>query len=207
MVSRNTDRYALSIVVGIIAMTLMLLAGSAGAVPAEEWNKTYGGAGENHAVYGGQTQEGSYILAGYAGSSQGGKFVWLTKTDTKGNMLWNRSFSRGDSNIASSAQQTTDGGYIVSGYTGPNTSSYKAWLVKTDSNGNEQWNKTFGISGYDVAYYVQQSSDGGYILAGKKRSRADRMSEEDFDAWLIKTDANGSEMRNKTFGGTGRDKL
>ncbi len=193
--------------VAITLIVLNIFVGSAGAVPVEDWNKTFGGIGENHAVYAGQTHDGGYILAGYAGSASDGKFVWLIKADTKGNVLWNRSFSRGDSNTASSARQTTDGGYILSGYTGKNTSSYKAWLIKTDFNGNEQWNKTFGTSGYDVASDVQQNLDGGYVIAGKKRSRPDRMSENDFDAWLIKTDANGNEMWNRTFGGTGRDEI
>ena len=196
--------------IGVIKIAIIVLgifASGAGAVPAEEWNKTFGGTGENHATYSGQTEDGGYILAGYAGSSQAGKFVWLIKTDANGNMLWNRSFSSGDFNTVSSAQQTTDIGYILSGYTGPNTSSYKAWLIKTDSNGSEQWNKTFGKSGFDVASSVHQSLDGGYILAGRKRSRPDRMSEDDFDAWLIKTDANGNEIWNKTFGGTGRDEI
>jgi hypothetical protein len=191
----------------IVMLVLSIFTGSAGAVPAEDWNKTFGGTGENHAVYAGQTQDEGYILAGYAGAAQAGNLVWLIETDGKGNMLWNRSFSRGDSNTASSAQKTTDGGYILSGYTGQNTSSYKAWLIKTDSNGSEQWNKTFGKSGFDVASSVQQSVDGGYIIAGRKRSRPDRISEDDFDAWLIKTDANGSEMWNRTYGGTGRDEI
>ncbi|VVB92510.1 Colicin E5 ribonuclease domain protein [uncultured archaeon] len=191
----------------VMMLFLGVFTGIASGVPLEQWNKTYGGTGENHAVYAGQIEDGSYILAGYAGASQAGRFVWLIKTDTIGNILWNRSFNREDYNTASSARQTTDGGYILSGYIGPNTSSYKAWLVKTDSNGNEEWNKTFGISGFDVAYSVQQSLDGGYIIAGKKRSPAYPMSDEGFDAWLIKTDANGSKMWNKTFGGTRRDEI
>ncbi len=194
-------------VIAIALIVLSIFTGSSGAVPAEEWNRTFDGIGENHAVYAGQTPDGNYILAGYAGYTNDGKFVWLMKTDAKGNILWNRSFSREESNVVSSAQITADDGYILTGYTGQNTSSYKAWLIKTDSNSRELWNKTFGNSGFDVASSVQQSVDGGYIIAGRKRSRPYRMSEDDFDAWLIKTDANGDEMWNKTFGGTGRDEI
>ncbi len=194
-----------------VAVTLIILsifAGGAGAVPAEEWNKTFGGMGENHAVYAGQTQDGGYILAGYAGSQSDGMFVWLIRTDMKGNVLWNRSFSRGNSNTASSAQQTTDGSYILSGYTGPNTSSYKAWLIKTDPNGNERWNRTYGENIYSWAYSVQQTSDGGYILGGRMRpQRVGAWTEADFDAYLIKTDGNGNEQWNRTLGGTRRDEI
>jgi len=77
-----------------------------------------------------------------------------------------------------------------------------ALLVSRSSvaqSGDEQWNKTFGGSGYDVGYCVTQTSDGGYIIAGEARSYADSRG----DAWLIKTDSEGDEQWNKTFGGLG----
>ncbi len=97
---------------------------------------------------------------------------------------------------ASSVQETSDGGYILAGVIGPvNSSGKEAWLIKTDKNGNGQWNKTFGGKGNDGASSVQQTADGGYILAGSPTDEGAQ------DAWLIKTDTNGNEQWNLTFGG------
>ncbi|MEA1868868.1 MAG: hypothetical protein U9N09_01755, partial [Euryarchaeota archaeon] len=80
---------------------------------------------------------------------------------------WNVTFGGTDCDYAQSVQQTADGGYILAGY----TTSYGAgssdmWLVKVDVGGNEQWNKTFGGTGEEQAKSIQQTSDGGYVLAG-----------------------------------------
>ncbi|HQO65042.1 MAG TPA: hypothetical protein PK528_15640, partial [Syntrophorhabdus sp.] len=102
---------------------------------------------------------------------------------------------------AYSLQQTSDGGYILAGWTTPlgNDASYyheDAMLIKTDENGNEVWDNSFGGGGYDRSYSVQQTSDGGYILAGFTKSLGDGFSY----AWLIKTDENGNDIWDRTFG-------
>jgi hypothetical protein len=99
-------------------------------------------------------------------------------------------------------QQTSDGGYILAGFTDSFGAGINdAWLIKTDANGNKVWDKTFGGSGGDVALAVQQTSDGGYILAGVTTSYGTGNE----DAWLIKTDANGNEVWDATFGGSNYD--
>jgi len=85
-----------------------------------------------------------------------------------------------------------------------------AWLLKIDTNGNEQWNKTFGLDGFDNVYSVVQTSDGGYVLAGtfdtaKNPDFKGQILYENYDAWLFKTDAKGNLEWSKTIGGLKRD--
>jgi uncharacterized delta-60 repeat protein len=167
-----------------------------------QWAKTYGGTNYEGASSIRQTSDGGYIVAGYTASfGAGGRDIFLIKTDTNGNIIWAKTYGGTYSDYAYSVQQTSDGGYIVAGY----TASFGAgdndfFLVKTDVNGNIIWAKTYGGTNWDYAYSVQQTSDGGYIVAGVTNSFG-----EDGDILLIKTDVNGNVIWAKTYGETGGD--
>ncbi len=156
----------------------------------QEWNKTHGGENDDVAREVIQTSDGGYAIAGYTGSYGAGREdFWLVKTDSSGNMEWSKTFGGQDNDLVISAIQTSDGGYALAGI----TYSYGAgggdfWLVKTDSSGNEEWNKTFGGKNYDIARSVIQTSDGGYAIVGSTGSSGDG----GYDIWLIKTDSSGN---------------
>lgn len=169
----------------------------------KQWDKTFGGTGSEEAYAVQQTTDEGYILAGYT-ESYGAvlKDAWLLKTNSDGDESWNKTFGDAGLDEARDVQQTKDGGYIFAGHTSDGIMMPPdAWLVKTDSNGNEEWSVTFGDTSVDEGYSVQQTKDGGYILAGCTGS----YGAGSWDAWLVKTNSNGDEQWNKTFGGTGFD--
>lgn len=180
----------------ITLLALFLLAGSAGAVPSEEWNKTFGGTGFDYANSIQQTSDGGYVLGGST-YEHNGYAAWLIKTDANGDQQWNRTFGgrKTGADGAESVQQTTDGGYIIAGGEdfSPINHSSKVWLIKTDANGSYQWDKTFKGE-ESSASSVQQTIDGGYITAGPYNAYFG-------GAWLIKTDSNGTEQWNRIFRG------
>jgi hypothetical protein len=165
----------------------------------EEWHQIQGTYDREHvAQYVQQTNDGGYIIAGYQGT--GGDYdAILEKTDNEGNVIWIKIFGKPDVyDTGRSVQQTTDGGYILTGWTQSyGAGSCDAWLIKTDANGNEIWNRTFGGANSDNGNYVQITSDGGYMIIGTTESFGNLGS---VDAWLIKTDENGYEQWNRTFG-------
>ena len=135
----------------------------------------------------------------------GSEYLWLLKTDDNGTKLWDRIFggfvsSSGDG--AWSVDETRDGGYIVTGYTKSfGVIAKDLWLVKTDSKGIKQWDRTFGGSKDDVGMSVVQTRDGGYAVTGRTASYGAGKD----DIWLMKTDSAGREQWNRTFGGPGDD--
>jgi hypothetical protein len=109
---------------------------------------------------------------------------------------WFKTFGGSGNDEGWSVQQTSDGGFILLGRKESfGAGGFDVWLIKTDANGNEQWEKTFGGRYSEWSSSVRQTSDGGFIIVG------DTWSFGAGDVWLIKTDANGNEQWEKTFGG------
>ncbi|MCK4694186.1 MAG: hypothetical protein KAT74_00415, partial [Candidatus Cloacimonetes bacterium] len=179
------------ILVLLVSLTSALVA----QIPPDTlWTKTFGGNESEWASSVQQTTDGGYIIAGGTWSYGAGESdFWLVKTDENGNEEWNQTYGGSNSDNANSVQQTTDGGYIIAGFTysyGAGESDF--WLIKTDENGNVEWDQTYGGSDYDFANSVQQTTDGGYIVAGSTGSI-------EVAFWLVKTDENGNEEWNQTY--------
>jgi len=144
-----------------------------------------------------QTQDGGYIIAG---TILNGGFhsvnVWLIKTNEEGNEEWISEIDPDEGDYGNSVQQTTDGGYIIAGSSITPT-NWKVLLIKADANGSEEWHKLIGEVSQGNS--VQQTSDGGYIITGYTTVFTPGGIKV---IWLIKTDANGTNEWNKTFGGS-----
>lgn len=149
---------------------------------SEMWSQTFGGGSTDGVQSVVETADGGFVIAGYSTSFHAP--FWLIKTDSDGNMEWNKTYGEN-----SRLQEATpliivsDGGFALAGGT---------QLIKTDELGNILWNQTYD----GVVFSLVETSDGGYALAGQKSS----------DFWLAKTDSEGNMLWNKTFGGSAHDR-
>ena len=175
------------------------------------WKQTYGGKDWDLAFSVIETSDGGYALAGYTSSfGAGDEDFWLVKTDAFGNLQWSITYGGIGTDVACSVIETSDGGYALAGYTDSfDAGNYDVWLVKTDANGNEQWNYTYGGAGTDGTIliihlpYVEvvQTDDGGYAFATLTYSFGTELS----DFWLVKTNSTGNMQWNYTYGGWAQD--
>ncbi|MFC1956170.1 hypothetical protein ACFLWZ_06615 [Chloroflexota bacterium] len=165
-----------------------------------QWQKTYGGIDSEYPYSVQQTTDGGYIVGGYTESfGAGGRDFWVLKLASNGNVQWQKTYGGSSEDIASSIQQTSDGGYIVVGWTESSGAGYVDCLVlKLASNGTIEWQKTYGDIDWDECHSIQQTSDGGYIMAGSTES----FGTGDWDFWVLKLTSNGNAEWQKTYGGS-----
>jgi hypothetical protein len=183
---------------GVILILLLFF-----SVPAQAWERIYGGSDWDWGYSVQQTSDGGYIIAGETQSfGAGGCDVYLIKTDASGDSIWTRTYGSSNWEHGRSVQQTSDEGYIIAGWTYPfGAGDVDVYLIKTDASGDTIWTRTYGGSDADVARSVQQTSDGGYIIAGLTNS----FGAGNDDVYLIKTDASGDTIWTRTYGGSGDD--
>lgn len=189
--------------------------------PAIEWQKCIGGTGDDFAVSMQQTPDGGYILAGGSNSTNGdvsgnhGEYdCWIVKINASGAIQWQKTLGGTGDEYANEIQLTIDGGYILTGHTGSNNGdvsglrgSFDFWVVKLSISGTIEWQKTLGGTNIDMASSVQQTSDGGYIVAGVTLSNNGDVTGNhgSYDYWVVKLDSTGIIQWQKALGGTGYD--
>ncbi|MFI5218839.1 MAG: T9SS type A sorting domain-containing protein [Bacteroidia bacterium] len=197
------------------------------------WDKRFGGIQDDFLYSVQQTIDGGYILGGHSNSGKNGDKTqnawldtnnvrtldyWIVKTDSLGNLQWDKRFGGKGTDYCYSISRTFDGGYILGGKSNssndgdksqPNwdtlngTSDY--WVVKTDSIGNKQWDIRYGGTSEDILQNLQQTIDGGYILGGWSLSDSSgdktQSSWGGYDYWIVKIDSLGNKQWDKRFGG------
>lgn len=164
------------------------------------WSKSIGCDSLDRAYSIQQTFDGGYIISGFTNLTRYAD-IYVIKTSSEGNIEWTKTFGGQYSGIGYSVLQILDGGYIVAGFTSLGGDYGDVCLLKMDTGGNLVWLKTFGGKGFDKGCSVQQTNEGGFIIAGTTESFGEGWS----DVYLIKTDANGNALWAKTYGGTSGD--
>lgn len=146
------------------------------------WTKTYGGILEDWGSKAMPANDGSFIVVGNTNANGlVSSEIWLLKIDSIGDSLWTKTIGDNTLNQAHSIKQTTDSGYIITGFTGE-TFAADGYLVKTDNSGNILWTKIIGSNEDDFLNSTDQTFDNGYIIVGPTYANDPGQS----DVWLIK---------------------
>jgi Secretion system C-terminal sorting domain len=194
-----------------------------------QWQKTIGGNAYDVLYMAKHTLDGGYILGGNSTSDisgdkteycRGGFDMWLVKTDSIGNIQWQKTIGGYSSDEMMSIAQTADSGYIFGGYSQSNIGGEKTdncrgvtdfWIIKTNTTGGIQWQRTLGGTGTDQLWSIDQTDDHGYICAGGSNSDSSgeklQNSKGYYDYWIVKLDSLGAISWQKTIGGSDWDIL
>ena len=193
-----------------------------------EWNKTYGGSKDDRGQSLAQTDDGGYILTGYAMSddgdgsnNEGFHDNWILKLDGSGNLEWEKSFGFSGHDHSYDIIQTQDGGYFFIGFldiTAARADGYtekgnsltrhgvgEFWGTKINAQGTIQWRRYFGGTNNDRAHAVVQANDGGFVMAGFSESDDFDISDTkgSYDFWVVKISSTGNLVWERSYGGSG----
>ncbi len=188
---------------GLLACLLIIPTATHAQPPDTVWTSTFGGAHTDLSASVLQTPDGSFVFAGSTDSNGTTSLdAWLVKVDSAGDLVWSTVFGGSGDEAAYSVQTTSDGGFIMAGYTTSyGSGGYDSWLVKTDADGAYQWDATFGGAGLDLGYTATQLSDGGYALVGYTASSG----AGGYDIHLVRTDDSGELIWEEFYGGSQDD--
>ncbi|GGI56126.1 hypothetical protein [Winogradskyella haliclonae] len=193
-----------------------------------EWQKTYGGSQDDRGQEIIQTQDGGYAIIGTSESNDfdvtennGSQDFWIAKLDTTGNISWQKSFGFQGDDMGVSVIQTSDMGYLLTGVLDVTSSNGQGntnrstarhaggdyWAIKLDASGNLQWSRYFGGNFTDTPVGAVEVNDGGFIIAGGSDSEDTDISANKgtYDFWVVRVNANGDLVWEKSFGGTETD--
>jgi hypothetical protein len=167
------------------------------------WTQIYGGAWDDACYSVRETTDGGYIAAGETRSFGAGYYdVYVLKTNINGDTLWTKTYGTVDDEQGWEIQPTFDGGYIISGFTGPYMGAMDIYLIKIDSISNQLWTKTYGGGADEKGRQIVQTSDTGYIVTGHTTS----FGAGGYDVYVIRTDSLGDSLWTKTYGGTSNER-
>lgn len=187
------------------------------------WEKGFGGNNDDRALDVIQTPDGGYLAIGYTNSidgdislNHGDRDYWVIKTNSFGELEWQKSYGGSENDYGNSVCLGIDGGYVLAGETSSSDGDISAnhgesdfWIVKIDDFGNIQWQKTYGGSQFENASSIIQTSDGFYIVAGNSSSLDGDVTGhtgiEWMDYWVIKLDINGNIIWQNCLGSTETD--
>lgn len=188
----------------IITLALIPLTSSYELANAATWAKSYGGVQDENVFRSVVAlSDGGHVIAGVTNSTGAGmNDIWIIRLNSSGNILWQKTYGGARNEETRSIQQTADGGFVVTGPTNSfGSGANDIWVIKLNSAGAVQWQKTYGGSLADVSHAIQQTVDGGYVVAGFTKSFGTGLQ----DYFVIKLNATGGIVWQKAFGGAGND--
>jgi hypothetical protein len=189
-----------------------------------QWQKLLGGNLDEYAFQIQQTSDGGYIIGGNSSSSLSGDVTqtsrgdidfWIVKLTSTGSVSWNKLLGGSNTDFLSDLKQTSDGGYIATGFsrssqsgdiTDINQNDKDVWIVKLDNLGAISWNKLIGCNTTEAPFAISETSDGGYIVGGvsdgNNNGDVTNTNNGYYDFWLVKLNAGGAIQWNKLYGGS-----